>query len=56
MKKKFKKDKNYKALCLIMSPNGIIPKGTIFTDKKWMDILVYEVGNDFKRIFEEIKK
>lgn len=54
MKSKFKKKKKYKALCLIMSPNGIIPEGTILTGEQWVNILVYGVGNGFEDMFEVI--
>jgi len=54
MKSKFNKNKNYKALCLIMSPNGMVKEGTILTGKQWVDILVYDVGNGFKQMFEDV--
>ena len=54
MKSKFNKKKNYKALCLIMSPNGMIEEGTVLTGKQWIDILVYGVGNEFEQMFEKI--
>ena len=52
MESKFKKKKKYKALCMIMSPNGIIPEGTILIGEKWIDILIYDVGNSFDDMFE----
>ena len=55
MKSKFKKDVKYKAKATIFSPYGIIEEGTIFTGKEWQEILVYEVGNDFKALFEIIE-
>jgi len=54
MKNKFNKKKNYKNLCLIMSPNGIIEEGTILTGKEWETVLVYDVGHGFDEMFEMI--
>jgi hypothetical protein len=52
MESKFIKNKNYKNLCLIMSPNGMIEEGTILTGEQWMNVLVFEVGNSFNQMFE----
>jgi len=52
MKSKFNKKKNYKSLCLVMSPNGMIEKGTVLTGKQWMKVLIFEVGNGFDQMFE----
>ena len=54
MKSKFKKKKNYKNLCMIFSPNGIIKEGTILTGEQWIDVLVFEVGNSFDQMFEVV--
>lgn len=54
MKSKFSKKKNYKNLCLIMSPNGIIKEGTILTGEQWINVLVFEVGNGFDQMFEVV--
>lgn len=54
MTSKFKKDKTYKNLCVIFSPNGIITEGTILTGQQWLNVLVFDVGNNFKKMFEEV--
>lgn len=54
MKSKFNKKKNYKNLCMIFSPNGIIKEGTILTGKQWINVLVFEVGNGFDQMFEVV--
>ena len=54
--KMFKLKKKYKALCLIMSPNGIAKKGTVMTGKEWKEFLVYDADENFKLMFKEIKK
>lgn len=51
-KSKFKKNKKYKNLCTIFSPNGIIEEGLIITGEEWMALLVYDVGNGFNQMFE----
>ena len=51
----FKLKKKYKSLCVIFSPNGIIKTGTIMTGKEWKSALMYEVGNSFNSMFEEVK-
>ena len=48
----FIKNKKYKNLCVIFSPNGIIKEGKILTGKQWIDILVFPVGNSFNEMFE----
>jgi hypothetical protein len=52
MKSKFSKKENYKNLCKIFSPNGIIEEGTVLTGEQWMNVLVFEVGNSFNQMFE----
>lgn len=52
---KFKKTKKYKAKALIFSPYGLIQEGTVMTGEEWQDVLVYEVGNDFKSMFELVE-
>ena len=54
MKTKFNKEKNYKNLCLIMSPYGMIKEGTILTGEQWMNVLDFDVGNSFDQMFEVI--
>jgi hypothetical protein len=54
MKSKFNKKKNYKNLCLIMSPNSMIKEGTILTGEQWINVLVFEVGNSFDQMFEVV--
>lgn len=53
---KFKKDKDYKNLCPIMSPIGLIKQGTILTGEQWTEVLVYDIGNSFKLMFEVVPK
>lgn len=55
-KSKFKKTKKYKSLCTMFTPNGIVEPGLILTGKEWEELLVYEVGNDFKSMFEITEK
>ena len=50
--KKFKKKVKYKSLCIIFSPSGIIPEGTILTGLEWINVLGYDVGNSFEQMFE----
>lgn len=52
---KFKKNKKYKALAMIFTPNGIINEGMILTGEEWDKILVFEVGNSFKQMFELVE-
>jgi hypothetical protein len=52
METKFLKEKNYRNLCLIFSPSGLIEEGTILSGDKWIQILVYDVGRDFEQMFE----
>jgi hypothetical protein len=52
MKSKFIKKKNYKNLCMIFSLNGIIKECTVLTGEQRMNVLVFEVGNSFKQMFE----
>ena len=54
MESKFSKKKNYKNLCLIMSPNGMIKEGTILTGEQWITVLFFEVGNSFDQMFEVV--
>lgn len=55
-KSKFKKNKKYRSLCSIFTPNGIVMPGQVYTGKEWEKILVFEVGLDFDVIFELINK
>ncbi len=54
MKNEFSKNKKYKNLCVIYSPNGLIKKDTILTGEQWMSVLVFEVGDSFNQIFEVV--
>lgn len=49
---KFNKNYNYENLCMIFSPYGIIKEGTILSGEKWMEILIFDVGNDFNQMFK----
>jgi hypothetical protein len=51
MKTTFKKKKSYQSLSTIISPHGIIQKGTIKTGEEWKKILVYEVSGSFSKMF-----
>jgi hypothetical protein len=54
MASNFNNKKKYKNSCEIFSPHGIILEGTILTGKQWKGVLVYEVGNSFNEMFEEV--
>ena len=41
----FKKDIYYRAKQLIMTPNGIVKEGLVFSGEQWENILVYDIGN-----------
>jgi hypothetical protein len=52
----FKKKTKYRAMCLIMTPNGLVKEGTILTGKEWEELLVFEVGeNSFDSMFKVVK-
>ena len=51
-KNKFESKSKWRSKCFIDSPNGIIKEGTILTSEEWVNVLVYDVGNDFDEIFE----
>ena len=50
--KTFEPGTNYKAKCMIMTPNGVIQQGTVFSGAEWEYALVYGVGHSFDEMFE----
>ena len=50
--KGFIANRKYKALCVIMTPNGIVKEGTVLTSEKWKEVLVFGIGHDFDGMFE----
>lgn len=54
MKSKFNKTENYKNLCTIFSPHGLIKEGTVLTGEQWEKLLVFGVGNSFDRMFDKV--
>lgn len=54
MNVKFNKNKNYRCKCMVLSPNGLVPEGTVLSGKEWKNVLVFGVGNSFDEMFEVI--
>lgn len=52
MKTKFNKNKKYINKCDIFSPYGIINENTVLTGQQWINVLVYDVGDSFKDMFD----
>lgn len=55
MKSKLLKTKKYKNLCAIFTLYGLCLPGTILTGKQWKRALIFEIGNNFDKIFEVVK-
>jgi DNA ligase 1 len=53
---RFIANRKYKALCMIMTPNGIVKEGTVLTAEEWKDVLVFGIGHDFDGMFELINE
>jgi DNA ligase-1 len=49
---RFIPNRKYKALCVFMTPHGIVKKGTVLTSEKWKEVLVFGIGHDFDGMFE----
>jgi DNA ligase-1 len=49
---RFIANRKYKALCVIMTPNGIVKEGTVLTTEEWKEVLVFGIGHDFDGMFE----
>lgn len=53
---RFIANRKYKALCMIMTPNSIVKKGTVLTSEEWKEVLVFGIGHDFDGMFELVNE